>query len=233
VNNIPSPRAHGVVFLLDVDNTLLDNDQLEKDLHAHLRAQFGAEQSQEYWTVFEALRKELGYADYLGALQRYRLIYPHHPHLLRMSSYLIDYPFRERLYRGALETVQHLRRFGPTVILSDGDVVFQPRKVERSGILEAVAGNVLIYIHKELELEDVERRYPARHYVLVDDKLRILEAVKRVWGERLTTVFPRQGHYALDPEIIAQYPSADLTVEHIADLQHVKPGDLYPHRSSS
>ncbi len=221
------------MFLLDVDNTLLNNDQLAKDLHAHLREQFGAEQSQGYWTVFEELRKELGYADYLGALQRYRLVYPHHPHLLRMSSYLIDYPFHDRLYPGALETVQHLRRFGPTVILSDGDVVFQPRKVERSGILEAVAGNVLIYIHKELELEDVERRYPARHYVLVDDKLRILDAVKQVWGERLTTVFPRQGHYAFDPEIIAKYPSADLTVEHIADLRHVKPSDLYPHPSSS
>lgn len=215
----PSPgAAYRTVFLLDVDNTLLDNDRVEHDLRGHLVREFGAERSEEYWRLFEALRQEMGYADYLGALQRYRLAYPHHPHLLRMSSFLIDYPFRERLYPGALETIHRLRQHGPCVVLSDGDVVFQPRKVERSGIAEAVGGHVLIYIHKEQELENVEQRYPAERYVLVDDKLRILTAIKAVWGKRLTTVFPRQGHYALDPQATAGYPEADVTIEHISDL---------------
>jgi FMN phosphatase YigB (HAD superfamily) len=207
-----------VVFLLDVDNTLLDNDQVGADLRAHLTETFGAERQERYWVLLEQLRDELGYMDYLGALQRYRVENPHDPHLLKISSFLVDYPFADRLLPGAFEVIAHLGAWGPTVILSDGDVVFQPRKVERSGLCRAVGGRVLIYIHKEEELEDVERRYPARQYVLVDDKLRILTAAKRVWGRRLTTVFARQGHYALDPAEVSQYPPADLTVERIADL---------------
>jgi len=206
------------VFLLDVDNTLLDNDRVEHDLRAHLSQEFGAERSEEYWAIFEELRRGMGYADYLGALQRYRLKFPHHPHLLRMSSFLIDYPFKERLYPGALETIHRLRQHGPCVILSDGDVVFQPHKIERSGLLSAVGGHALVYIHKEQELDDVERRYPAERYVLIDDKLRILTAVKAIWGDRLTTVWPRQGHYALDTGAIAGYPQADVSVEHIGAL---------------
>jgi FMN phosphatase YigB (HAD superfamily) len=213
---------HDVVFLLDVDNTLLDNDQVAADLRDHLTRAFGAQRQERYWAIFEELRRELGYADYLGALQRYRIENPRDPHLLSVSSYLIDYPFADRLYPDALKVIEHLNGLGPTVILSDGDVVFQPRKVERSGIAEAVGGRVLIYIHKEQELEDVERRYPARHYVLVDDKLRILTAVKAVWGQRVTTVFPRQGHYALDPAEVAKYPPADVTVERIGDLLRVE-----------
>lgn len=207
-----------VVFLLDVDNTLLDNDKVADDLRRHLTRAFGAERQERYWVLFEQLRTELGYADYLGALQRYRIENPRDPHLLEISSYLVDYPFANRLYPGALDVVEHLGRWGPTVILSDGDVVFQPRKVERSGLFDAVEGRVLIYIHKERELEDVERRFPARHYVLVDDKLRILTAVKQAWGPRLTTVFPRQGHYARDPEALATYPPAAVSVERIGDL---------------
>ncbi|MBF6595736.1 MAG: HAD family hydrolase [Thermaceae bacterium] len=214
------------VFLLDVDNTLLDNDHVERDLRAHLSHEFGTKQAEDYWGIFENLRQEMGYADYLGALQRYRLEHPHHPHILRMSSFLIGYPFQERLYLGALEVIHRLRQLGPCVILSDGDVVFQPHKIERSGILEAVGGHALIYIHKEQELDDVERRYPAQHYVLVDDKLRILTAVKAIWGERLTTVFPRQGHYALDLQAIAGYPSADLSIERIGDLLEMNLEDL-------
>jgi hypothetical protein len=210
----PSP----VVFLLDVDNTLLDNDRVAADLKRHLTRAFGAERQERYWALFEELRAQLGYADYLGALQRYRVENPRDPHLLTVSSYLIDYPFANRLFPGSLDAIAHLSAWGPTVILSDGDVVFQPRKVERSGLAEAVGGRVLIYIHKEQELDDVEARYPARHYVLVDDKLRILAAVKKVWGPRLTTVFPRQGHYALDPQALAAYPPADVTVERIGDL---------------
>lgn len=207
-----------VVFLLDCDNTLLDNDRIIADLSDHLAGEFGDENRARYWKIFEALRAELGYADYLGALQRYRLGADNDPRLLMISSFLVDYPFAERLYPGALEVLAHLRRWGETVILSDGDVVFQPRKVQKSGLWDAVEGRVLIYLHKEQMLEDVVRRFPARHYVMVDDKLRILAAMKKVWGHRLTTVFPRQGHYALDPGNIAAYPAADIAVERIGDL---------------
>lgn len=214
-------RSDEIVFLFDVDNTLLNNDRVTVDLRRHLERLFGFENSERYWVIFNELRAELGYADYLGALQRYRLGVMSEPQLLLMSSYLVDYPFADRLYPGALDVIRHLRRWGPTVILSDGDVVFQPRKVQRSGLWDAVEGRVLIYIHKEEMLEAVEQRYPARHYVMVDDKLRILAAMKRIWGKRLTTIFPRQGHYALDPNNIAAYPPADLTVEHIRELIHV------------
>jgi hypothetical protein len=207
-----------VVFLLDVDNTLLDNDRIIDDLKRHLTQAFGAERQERYWAIFENLRRELGYADYLGALQSYRAENPRDPHFLEISSYLLDYPFANRLFPGSLDVLERLRTWGPTVILSDGDVVFQPRKIERSGLFEAVAGRVLIYIHKERDLADVEQRYPARHYVLVDDKLRILSAVKEAWGSRLTTVFPRQGHYATDSKELAKYPAADITIERIGDL---------------
>ena len=213
------------VFLLDVDNTLLDNDRIIEDLRAHLVREFGAARASHYWVHFEALRVELGYADYLGALQRYRLDTEHghdgDPRLLQMSSFLIDYPFANRLYRGALEVIERLNTFGRTVILSDGDVVFQPRKVQRSGLWDAVGGRVLIYIHKEQMLGAVQRQYPAQHYVMVDDKLRILAAMKKTMLYRLTTVFPRQGHYALDPAIIAACPAADLSLERIGDLLNV------------
>jgi hypothetical protein len=207
-----------VVFLLDVDNTLLDNDAVTDDLRVHLTKAFGEERQRRYWELFEELRSELGYADYLGALQRFRVAYPREPQLLEMSSYLVHYPFDNRLFPGALEAIERLREQGPAVVLSDGDVVFQPLKVENSGIGEAVDGNVLIYIHKEQELDDVEARFPADHYVLVDDKLRILAAVKEIWDERVTTVFVRQGHYALDSEQIARYPPADVSIERIGDL---------------
>lgn len=207
-----------VVFLLDVDNTLLDNDGVVNDLKQYLTRAFGAARQESYWTIFEKLRTELGYADYLGALQQYRIENPRDPQLLQLSFFLLHYPFADRLFAGALDVIKRLGHFGPTVILSDGDVVFQPRKIECSGLFEAVDGRVLIYIHKELELEDVEKRFPARHYVLVDDKLRILSEVKKVWGSRLTTVFPRQGHYAHDPKNLAGYPPADITIECIGEL---------------
>ena len=206
-----------VVFLLDVDNTLLDNDRVAADLKRHLTRAFGAERQERYWAIFETLRDELGYADYLGALQRYRVENPHDPHVLALSSFLLEYPFADRLFAGSLDVIERLSAWGPTVILTDGDVVFQPRKIERSGLLEAVEGRVLIYIHKERELEDIERQYPAGHYVLVDDKIRILTAFKKVWKERLTTVFPRQGHYALAADV-ADYPSPDIAIERIGDL---------------
>jgi FMN phosphatase YigB (HAD superfamily) len=206
-----------IVFLLDVDNTLLDNDRVTADLRRYLTREVGVERQERYWAIFEQLRGELGYADYLGALQRYRVEHLRDVHLLAMSSFLINYPFANRLYPESLDVLDHLRKWGPTVILSDGDVVFQPRKVERSGIFDAVEGRVLIYIHKEQELEDVEHRHPAEHYVLVDDKLRLLNAIKAKWGARVTTVFPRQGHYARDASV-ATYPPADITIERIGEL---------------
>jgi len=206
------------VFLFDVDNTLIDNDRVQDDLRNHLECEFGAETRDRYRAIFEEMRAEFGYSDYLGALQRYRVEDLCDPRLLMMSSFLVDYPFANRLYPGSLETLEHLRAWGPTVILSDGDVVFQPQKVQQSGLWEAVEGRVLIYIHKEQMLDDVELRYPARRYVMVDDKLRILTAMKKVWGDRLTTVWPRQGHYALDRKAIATYPPADIKIEHIGDL---------------
>jgi FMN phosphatase YigB (HAD superfamily) len=207
-----------VVFLLDVDNTLLDNDAVSTDLRHHLTEAFGEERQEHYWAFFEELRSELGYADYLGALQRFRLAFPHETALIQMSTWLVDYPFADRLFPGALDVIAHLKGMGRPVILTDGDVVFQPRKIARSGIHAAVEGDVLLYVHKEDELDDVERRYPCDHYVLVDDKLRILAAVKEIWGDRVTTVFPRQGHYALDPEVLAKYPPADIAVDRIGDL---------------
>lgn len=220
-----------VVFLLDVDNTLLDNDRVQDDLRTHLEQAFGAVSRDRYWAIFEALRDELGYADYLGALQRYRAGEVsgamNDPRLLLMSSFLVDYPFADRLYPGALDAIARLRTLGLTVILSDGDVVFQPRKVQRSGLWDAVEGRVLIYIHKEQMLGDLERRYPARHYVMVDDKLRILAAMKRILGDRLTTVFPRQGHYALDPRILSASPPADVAVEGVGDLRDLDLPSLF------
>ena len=212
-----TPAKAKIVVLLDVDNTLLDNDRVTADLRRHLTKEVGPERQARYFEIFEELRRELGYADYLGALQRYRIEHLREPNLLAVSSFLINYPFANRLYPGSLDVVEHLAGFATPVILSDGDVVFQPRKIERSGLFEAVARNVLIYVHKEQELDDVERRYPAEHYVLVDDKVRILSAVKQAWGARLTTVFPRQGHYAHAADV-AQYPAPDITVERIDQL---------------
>ncbi|HEX5998335.1 MAG TPA: hypothetical protein VFZ16_02885 [Hyphomicrobiaceae bacterium] len=212
--------THSTVFLIDVDNTLIDNDAIQQDLKDHLDATYGLASRLSYWRILEELFGEVGYRDYLGALQRYREEHPLQVELLSMSSFLIDYPFTGRLFPGALALLERLRALGPTVILSDGDVVFQPRKVERSGLWDAVHGQVLIYVHKEQALDDVERRYPAGHYVLVDDKLRILAAVKHIWGDRVTTVFPRQGSYAHDRKALTTFPPADLTIESIDDLLH-------------
>lgn len=210
--------GHPIVFLVDVDNTLVDNDGIQQDLKDHLERTYGVAARDRYWTILEDLMEELGYRDYIGALQRFRVEHPREIELLAMSSFLMDYPFSDRLYPHALRVLQRLRSLGPTVILSDGDVVFQPRKVERAGLARVADGDVLIYIHKEEALEDVERRFPAEHYVLVDDKLRILDAVKQVWGERVTTVFPRQGQYAHDARVIGALPPADVTIERIGDL---------------
>ena len=207
-----------IVFLFDCDDTLLDNDAVHDDLDAHLRDVFGPEGRERYWRIFEDLRGALGYVDYLGAVQRLRLDLQQDPRTLELSGFLLDYPFASRLYPAALDAVRHCRAWGPTVIVSDGDAVYQPRKLERSGIRDAVEGRVLIYVHKEHMLDDLERRYPARRYVMVDDKLRLLAAMKSALADRLFTVFPRQGHYALDAAANAGLPPADLAIEHIGDL---------------
>jgi FMN phosphatase YigB (HAD superfamily) len=207
-----------VVTLFDVDNTLLDNDRIVADMRRHLGRTVGNDQQRRYWELFEELRAELGYADYLGALQRFRMEDPHQPNLLEVSTFLVNYPFANRLFPASLDAVEHARAWGPAVIVSDGDVVFQPLKVHRSGLYEAVDGNVLIYVHKERELDDVEGRHPADHYVFVDDKPRLCAAIKAHWGARVTTVFPRQGHYAHDPAELAKYPPPDVTIARIGDL---------------
>jgi FMN phosphatase YigB (HAD superfamily) len=207
------------VFFFDVDNTLLDNDHVSKDLKRHLINRVGESSAGRYWEIFEQLRTELGYADYLGALQRYRLERPREPKLLAVSHFMINYPFANRLFPESLDAVAHAQRLGTAVILSDGDVVFQPRKIDRSGLKELFEDNVLIYVHKELELDDVEAKYPATHYVMVDDKVRILAALKKHWGARVTTVFPRQGHYALDAAQVAKYPEPDITLQRVGELQ--------------
>jgi len=209
---------HPIVFLVDVDNTLVDNDGIQQDLKDHLERTYGVAARDRYWKILEDLMVELGYRDYIGALQKFRVEHPGEMELLAMSSYLMDYPFGERVYPKALEVLKRLRSFAPTVILTDGDVVFQPRKVEHAGLAKIADGNVLIYIHKEEALADVERRFPAEHYVLVDDKPRILAAVKKIWGERVTTVLPRQGQYALDAKVLSALPPPDVTIDHIGDL---------------
>jgi FMN phosphatase YigB (HAD superfamily) len=211
-----------LVFLFDVDNTLLDNDRVTADLRRQLERELGHERQERYWAIFEELRSELGYADYLGALQRYRASYPRDPHVLTVSEFLLHYPFANRLFPNSLDAVEHVKQFGTPVILSDGDVVFQPHKIHDSGLYEIFEGAVLIYIHKEVELEDVESRYPAEHYVLIDDKLRILTAVKKIWDQRVTTVFVRQGHYALDEKAVSSYPPADLSIERIGDVVQLR-----------
>jgi len=219
---MPSDSAAQTVFLFDIDNTLLDNDRVTADLREFLNEGVGRRQAKRYWAIFEQLRSELGYADYLGALQRYRTECPHDMHVLKVARFLIDYPFANRLFPNSLDVLERAGTWGRVVLLTDGDVVFQPRKAERSGLAQAVDGRVLIYVHKELQLPDVEAKCPADHYVLVDDKLRILTAVKEAWGGRVTTVFVKQGHYALDPEIVNRYPSADVSIDRIGDLLGVE-----------
>lgn len=219
----PAPRKmKDLVFLFDVDNTLLDNDRLQNDLFRHIGREFGGEARKRYLEIFEDLRGTLGYADYLGALQGYRHEKLRDPRFLHVANWLIEYPFAARLYPGALAVIKHVKRWGKVAILSDGDAVFQPRKVERSGLWKAFGGNVLIFIHKEQELECVENLYPARRYVMIDDKLRLLEAIKDVWKDRVTTVFVRQGHYARDKKAIAEYQPADISIRRIADLLDIE-----------
>ena len=212
--NSLSPR----VFLFDVDNTLLDNDRVRDDFDRFVTSEFGADGARQYWAIYEGLREKLGYADYLGAIEQFRLECDDEVRAQNLAAFLLDYPFAERLYPGALGAIAHLSRYGQCVVLSDGDVVLQPRKIQASGIAAAVAGRVLIYVHKERMLDDVARRYPAQHYVMIEDKLRVLDGMQRRWHERLTTVFVRQGHYANDPAARKEYPPAQIELGGVGEL---------------
>jgi FMN phosphatase YigB (HAD superfamily) len=214
------------VFLLDVDDTLLDNDRFGAELGKRLESDFGVEARKRYWGIFEELRAKSGFADYLGSLQLFRDGLDDDPRLLGMSDFLLEYQFSNLLYPQALQAIGHLRTLGRPVILSDGDVVFQPRKIKHAGIWSAVDGAVLIYIHKEKVLDHVQRRYPASHYVVVDDKPNLLAAMKSQLKERLTTVFVRQGHYALAPGSNSVQPPPDRIIERIGELLHFQPSDF-------
>lgn len=223
-----------VVFLLDVDNTLLDNDRVQADLDAHIASLFGADAAKTYWNLYENLREKLGYADYLGAIQQFRLECDDEVRAQDLAAWLLNYPFAGRLYPGASDAIAHLSRFGECVVLSDGDVVLQPRKIAASGIARAVQDRVLIYVHKERMLDDVARRFPARHYVMIEDKLRVLDGMKRRWRERLTTVFVRQGHYANDPVVRKEYPPAQIELGGIRELCNLDAGAIvFPSGHSS
>jgi FMN phosphatase YigB (HAD superfamily) len=211
-------ETHQVIFLFDVDNTLLDNDCMKADLGDHVSEMFGEEARDELWALYEEERVKHGYADFLGTLEKFRLAHVDDPRVLRLANWVMDYPFIERLYPDALGAVRHVRQWGLPVILTDGDGVFQPHKLERAGLLDAFGGHVLNYVHKEKELDAVQRAYPAKHYVLIDDKLSLLDAVKKAWGDRVTTIFPRQGHYAKDTRTLTSFPPADMEIARIADL---------------
>lgn len=206
-----------LVFLFDVDNTLIDNDRFSADLAAQLEERFGEEGRARYQAIDKALRADVGYADYLGALQRLRGQASSHD-FMEMSFFLLDYPFDERRFPGVLETIDHLRQIGTPVIMSDGDTVFQPRKVRRAGLWDAFRGEVLIYVHKEEMLDDMQSKYPADHYVMVDDKPRILVSMKKLLGDRVTTVFVRQGHYAAGAGKELEETPPDITVDAVAEL---------------
>jgi FMN phosphatase YigB (HAD superfamily) len=218
--------ANDLVCLLDVDNTLLDNDRFAADLGARLEGAFGAAERERYWRIFGKLRDELGRADYLESLQNLRAGLEDNPELLRMSEFLLEYPFAALVFPQAGAVIAHLRTQCVPVVLSDGDVVFQPRKIQRAGLWDAVGGRVLIFLHKERMLDVVQRRYPARHYVMVDDKPQLLAAMKSAMGPRLTTIFVRQGHYARAADLGAIEPPPDRAIERIGDLLHLNLTDI-------
>jgi FMN phosphatase YigB (HAD superfamily) len=216
------------VYLLDVDNTLLDNDRFSADLDAHLVRALGVEGRARYRGLYRSVREQRGYADYLEPLQQMRRDFEADPDLLQVSGFLLDYPFADRVYPDVPQMLAALRTRGIVVILSDGDIVFQPRKIQRSGLWDAVQGGVLVYVHKEHMLDAVQKAYPARHYVMVDDKPRLLAAIKALLRARVTTVFVRQGHYAVDADIDASYPP-DLSIARIGELAQL----AFPHADTT
>jgi FMN phosphatase YigB (HAD superfamily) len=223
---LSAPSGNPVVYLIDVDNTLLDNDRFGAALGDHLDLTFGAAERGRYWTVFSERRARLGFADYLGSLEVFRDGLEDHPRLLHLAEFLLEYPFAELLYPDALATLAHLSTSGTPVLLSDGDIVFQPRKIRRAGLWDAVAGRVLVYLHKETMMDRVQHLFPAQHYLVVDDKPNLLAAMKAALGARITTVFVRQGHYAHDVQAQTQMSSPDRTIERIGDLMSLNPSDL-------
>lgn len=218
--------GHDIVFLLDVDNTLFDNDRFSHDLDARLLRDFGADGRKRYRQHYQALRDAVGYADYLGAVQRLRADFDDDPDLLQLAAFILDYPFAEGLYPGALDAVAHLHLHGMPAILSDGDIVLQPRKIQRSGLWQAVAGQVAITLHKQHETQDVQQRWPAGHYVMIEDKPLLLAQMKKLMGAQLTTVFIQQGHYAVEQGLSPGDPAADIVLARISDLRSLTARDF-------
>lgn len=212
------PASDQIVFLLDVDSTLIESDRFAADLSARLEEGFGEAGRRRYWTLYSQRRERLGYADYLGALQDFRTVIDDSPALLHLSGFMLDYPFAERLYPQALAAIAHLATMGTPVLVSDGDMVLQPRKIQRTGLWNAVEGRVMICLHKDLQIDRILQRFPAAHYVMVDDKPLLLAAFKRQLGKRLTTVFVRQGHYAMESELLVIAPAPDIHIRQIGDL---------------
>ncbi len=211
-----------LVFLIDVDNTLIDNDAVKKDLDEHITVELGPALAARFWEIYEQARKERETVDIPLALSRLRtqtsLADMDEQTYLHVHSIFDNYPFFERLYPGTLETLHYLRTLGLTVIVSDGDRFFQAEKIFASNLAEAVEGRVLIYIHKQQHLDEIVRQYPADHYVMIDDKPEILADTKELWGKRVTTAFVQQGKYAAEQKPPNFAP--DISVLHIADLRN-------------
>lgn len=213
-----------LVVLCDVDNTLLNDNRIVSDLCDFLLDKLGEQGAKQYWTHFEALSQSLGYADYLGALQRARDEHPHEMHFIAITNFLLTYPFSERLFPRALDVIDHVACWALPVIVSDGDVVLQPIKLHRAGLARKVQDRVLVYIHKEKELDDIMQRYPATHYVFVEDNLSILSSVKREWGQRVTTIHIRPHGHPPDEGRTALQP--DITLNDIGDMLRINEADL-------
>ncbi len=213
------------VFLLDCDNTLLDNDALKADLDVRLRAFLGESLVERFWVVYEGVRGLRGTVDFPLTFERFREDLPDGATLERVRSIIMDYPFAEHVYPATLSTLRYLRRIGLPAIVSDGDSVYQPRKIERSKLADAVEGRVLVYVHKEEHLDEILARWPSDLYVMVDDKARILSATKERFPDRFVTVHVRQGHYGTDPERFAVPP--DVSIEHIGDLRDISLATLW------
>ncbi len=216
---------HSPVFLLDVDNTLLDNDQVRTQLEAAVTDAVGPARATRLWEIYEAVREELDFVNFPETLERFSRECDEVACLGRLSSILYGFPFAECLYPGALQAIHHVKSLGLPVILSDGDQLFQRYKIRAAGLETAVDGRVLVYVHKEQSTDDIRKRYPATHYVMVDDKPRIHTAMKAVLGDQVTTVMVCQGKYAADP---AQhdYPDPDVTLDSIQDLVQLTAAQL-------
>ena len=209
---------HKLVFLIDLDNTILDNDGVKQDIEAKMLEILGERLAERFWHYYEAVRKDLDYIDFFETMMRLRDENPTDAAVVdEATGTLMDWDFCPRLYPRAIETVLHLKSLGLPLVLSDGDPVFQPMKIHQCGVTQAVDGRVLIFVHKERFLPAVQARFRAERYVLIDDKPGILMRSKAALGDRLTTVHVLQGKYATDPKLAVDY-TPDIVVPNFSDL---------------